>query len=150
MGLLNAHYTGQLFTQAWVNAIKGTPEKGMTATIKLYDPTITDAVYDPATNTYVNTTEPLYEGKARVQPLRSSRQINQAGNPSYGQVVQFQIPIDEGKLLDIRPRHRVEVTACDLNPALMNFLYAVHEVMDSSNPVERTFVCTVNLETVIG
>jgi hypothetical protein len=150
MGLLSQFYTGQLFTQAWVDALKGTPEQGMVATIELYEPNTGEALYDEETGEYVSEPTILYTGKARVQPMRSARQGGVQGNDSYSQVVQFQIPIDQGKLIDIRPKHRVKVTAAPLNPMLTKYLYAVSEVLDSSNPLERTFYATVNLETVVA
>ena len=149
MGLLSSYYTGKLFTQEWVDALKDTPERGMNATVRIYDPESGSAVYNPATGTYTTTPDVVYTGMARVQPLRSARAEGAPGNAAYTQTVQFQIPIDAGKLIDLRPKHRVEVTACDLNPQLTKFLFAVQEILDSSNPIERTFLCTVNLESVV-
>jgi len=150
VGLLNSFFNEPLFSQAWVDALKATPEAGMVSTIKVYDPNTGAAVYDPVTGTYVTVPTILYTGKARVQPIRGARATAVAGNDTFTQMVLVSIPIDAGKLLDLRPRHRMQVTAAPLNPTLTMYLFAVQEVLDSTNPIERTFYCTTNLETVVA
>jgi len=100
----------------------------MTATIKIYDPNTGAAVYDPVTGTYTTAPTSIYTGKARVQPVRGARATAIAGNDTFTQVVLVSIPIDAGKLLDLRPKHRMQVTAAPLNPTLTAYLFAVQEV----------------------
>lgn len=136
-----------LFSQAWVDNLKSVPELGMKATILLYNPNVSQSVYDPETDTWVDVTQTLYTGKARVQPLRSANRTGQGGNETTVQTVLLSIPIDEARDIDIRPELQVEVLTSPLNPSLLGYQFVVTEIMDSSNPLERTFMCTVNQET---
>lgn len=101
---------------------------------------------DPETRTY------LFDEavKARVQPLRSAVPHERSINDTRTQTVLVSIPIDIGKTLDLRPKHRGVVVQCDLLPILTNYLFVVAEVLDSSNPIERTYQFTVDIEVVRG
>lgn len=88
----------------------------------------------------------LYEGKARIQPMRGPLQANAAGELTTLQGVRIQVPLGVGageganfKPWEIATNQWVEVTKSPHNPELMNYVYRVHEIVDSSNPVERTF-----------
>lgn len=139
-----------LFDQAWADNLKGVPELGMKATIRLYDPNVSQVVYNPVTDTWTDVETTLYSGKARVQPLRSAAAKAQGGNDTSVQTVLMSIPIAASLALDIRPAYQVEVLTATLNPSLVGYEYVVTEIVDSSNPLERTFLCTVNQETVNG
>lgn len=134
MGLSTAFDKNIIVSQTWVDHVSKTPERFMAGTVEFLD---------PVTRTVLLTT------KARIQPVRS-------GNPKPNNVVDTQqqtvlvsIPIAVGKNLDLRPKHRAAVTQCLNNPTLTKFLYVVQEVMDSSNPVERTFYFTVDIEVEV-
>lgn len=137
-----------LFTQEWVEALAPVAESGMTATIRIYE-LDGEPTYDPDTGQYTTPEIEHYVGKSRVQPLRSVRTALLPGNDTGVQSVQFQIPIEDGKDFDLRPRMKVLVTACVLNPVLTAYAYQIQEIVDSSNPFERTFVCAVNTETEV-
>lgn len=137
-----------LFSLEWVDGLKQVPESAMAGSVQFYDPATGSAVYDPATNTYV--TVPAIIGPtsipARVQPIRSASSKNNLANDTTVQNVLVSIPIDIGRNIDLRPRHRGKVLSAPLMPVLSNFVYVVQEIMDSSNPIERTFYFTVNQE----
>lgn len=137
-----AGHSQQIFTQAWVDALKGTPEAAMAATIRVYS--ILDEVYDIDTNEYIIEEETHYLGKARVQPFRMEVQTYQPGNPTSIQNIRIQIPIDAN--FDVRMGMRVRVTEASLNPILEDYVFEVSGVVDSSNPFERTFNCQVDQE----
>lgn len=147
MGLRTISRPRDLFSQAWVEALRGTTEAGMIATVRFF--TLGEAVYNPDTDTWTPNETEIYEGPARVQPLRTATQRNAPGNETTVQAVLFSIPISN-KALDLRPEAQGEVLVADLMPALTTYQYVVTEIMDSSNPVERTFLCSVNQETVDG
>ncbi len=106
-------------------------------------------VYDPDTNTYSLPPETVvYAGKARVTPRRAALQQPLRENPTITQAVQFQIPIDDGISFDLRTNYKVTVVSAPLNPTLLKYSYVVHEIADSSNPIERTFWCIVDEEVV--
>lgn len=140
----------ELFSQAWVDNLKGVPESAMSATILLYNPNVSGDVYDPETDTWITVPQNLYSGKARVQPLRSANRTQQGGNETTVQTTLVSIPIDEALALDIRPGYQVDVITAPLNPSLLGYQLVVSEIMDSSNPIERTFMCTVDQETHNG
>lgn len=121
----------------------------MPATVQMYDPEMSDSVWDYDTSSWVD--EPLvllYDGKCRVQPIRGTSSVNQNSNDSTVQSVLISIPIGVGKTLDLRPKHRARVTSAPLNPTVTKYVYVMQEVVDSSNPLERTFVFRVNQEQV--
>lgn len=120
----------------------------MVADVQFFDPTVSEAIYDPVTNAYITVPEILLTCKARVQPIRSAAQKAVPGNSTSVQTVLVSVPIGLAKNLDLRPKHRAKVLDSPLMPVLANFLYVVREVIDSSNPIERTFQFDVNQETV--
>lgn len=137
-----AGHSNQIFTQAWVDALKHVPENAMAAKIRVYS--IVDEVYDPELNKYVVEEETHYEGKARVQPFRMEVQTYQPGNPTSIQNVRIQIPVDDN--FDVRMGMKVRVSDAPLNNVLEEYVFEVSGVMDSSNPFERTFNCQVDQE----
>lgn len=148
MGLRTISRPRDLFSTAWVDALKGTIEASMIATVRFWS-IDGEPIYDPDTDSWTTPTTPVYEGPARVQPLRTATQRNAPGNETTVQAVLFSIPI-ANKALNLRPELQGEVLVAELMPALATYQYVISEIMDSSNPVERTFLCTVNQETVNG
>lgn len=137
-----------IFSPAFVEALRGAPEAAMDAVVRVFDPDTVNAVLDPETNTYTNTFTPLYTGIARVQPLRGANEQTNAGNPTTVQTVLFSIPI-EYKDLDLRPGLQATVMSSELNPVLTKYQYVIKEIIDSSNPIEKTFLCSVNQEITL-
>lgn len=143
MGLIGT--AGLLFTQEWVDGLKGVPESGMAAQIKIIIPG-EDTGWDEATNTPITAPDVvLYTGKARVQPIRSANQKAVPTNSTSVQTVLFSIPIAV-KSLALKLHYQVRVIDSPLNPTLTSYVYVLSEVLDSSNPLEKTFYCTVDLE----
>ena len=134
MGLSTNFDKGLIATPDWVERIAPSPERFMPAEVEFLDPT---------------TRSVLLTCKARVQPLRSAVPKPNGATDTQQQVVLVSIPIALGRLLDLRPKHRAAVKSCVNNPTLTKFLYVVQEVIDSSNPVERTFHFVVDTEVVI-
>jgi hypothetical protein len=137
-----------LFTQAWVDGLKAAAESAMVAEIAIYE-TIGEPSYNPVTDTWSQTTQTYYLGKARVQPIRSVLMAEAPGNTSTVQGIRFQIPID-AFADDLRPGMLVDVTDSPLNTTLLEFEYVLNGVIDSSNPFERTLEAKVNQETQHG
>lgn len=136
---------GPLFSQAWVDAVKGAPEAGMVATGTIER--LGQSVYDPATNTYTYPNkQTLYSGKMRVQPMRTATPRIIPNDTTSAQTVLVSVPIAPLLGVDVRVSDRVVVSEASLNPNLTALQYIVKEFMDSSNPVERTFLCEVNQE----
>jgi len=138
---LRGHLT-DIFTQEWVDALKGTPESAMAAKVRIY--TQGELVYVPGENEYIVEEITHYSGKARVQPIRMEVQTFQTGNPTSIQNIRVQLPI--GANFDIRLGMVVQVTSAPLNPVLEEYIYNISKVADSSNPIERTFQCTIDQE----
>lgn len=135
-----------VFTQRWVDGLKGVPQSGMAAEVEMY--VLGDRVYNEATNQYDYEKTVLYSGKARVQPLRSATPRIMPNNTTSVQTVLISLPIDAVKAEDIRPSVQVRVRKADLNPSLLKYQYVIKEIVDSSNPLERTFLTEVNQEAV--
>lgn len=133
-----------LFSQRWVDGLAKAAGTWMPCEIEVYALN-GEPVRDPVFDTWTETTTTHYTGKARVQPVRSSREVQNTGDPTTTQRVRFQVPVGDWGLL---PDQRVTVTSATLNPALERSQFVVVEITDSSNPFETTFECTTNLETV--
>jgi hypothetical protein len=138
----------KLFSVQWRDALRVVPEMGMTAQIEFYLPA-PKPTYDPVTGTYTSVPTVVWSGMARVQPLRSAAAKANNADDTVVQSVLVSIPIIAGLGFDLRPEHRARVLSAPLNPLLTKYLYVANEVMDSSNPIERTFVFTVNVETKV-
>lgn len=139
-----------LFSEAWQDHYRVVPERGMKGKIKIVDLDLSEETYVESQNDYVTVEHVSYTGKARVQPLRSARNVNGPGNDTTVQDVLFSVPIKSAPA-NLRPlRFHVYVTEAPLNPDLTRMLFVVHEVVDSTNPLERTFICKVNQEVVVG
>lgn len=138
-----------IFNPAWVAALRGTPESAMAATVLIYDPNSSGRVYNPDTDTWTDVQTPVWTGKARVQPLRSANNKDQPGNETTVQTTLVSIPVD-AVTEDFRPGLQMDVLTAPLNPALLTYQFVLQEIMDSSNPLERTLMFTVDQETVNG
>ncbi len=125
----------------------------MLASVHIYNPASGNQEYDPETNTWTGTTTPLYEGKARIQPINAVNEINDSYNPTFLKTVRVQIAYDKNELEDgenpmpdIRPNDKMLVTDSPFNPTLEKFIYVVTDVLNSSNSWERTLLCRVDVE----
>ena len=142
--------TTEVFSQKWQDRLSPATLHTMPATVQLFDPELADSVFNYTTGTWEdNPLAVLYEGKARVQPIRSTSSINNGANDTTVQSVLVSIPITAGKTLNLRPEHRGKVLTAPLMPVLTTFFYVVQEVMDSANPIERTFMFRVDQERTV-
>jgi hypothetical protein len=78
----------------------------------------------------------------RIQPLQSTN--NTDGDWTQGVLVSVPItgPFTPG--MDARVGFGLKVSSAPLNPELTKYVFTCVEVMDSSNPVERTLKFKVN------
>lgn len=142
MGLLSA----APFTQEWVELHRQVPESAMIGRVQVFDPKLSESVYDPITNDYTDVKAIIVEDKARIQPIRSASLKPSQGNDTSVQTVLFSIPIAH-KALALKPWYQVNILASPLNPSLVGVTCVLNEVLDSSNPIERTFYGTYDLES---
>jgi len=134
-----------LFSLEWQARYARQTERAMVAAIAIYE---VEKTYDAATDTWTEETTTWYTGKARVQPISSSFRADVPGNDTSVQKTLFSIPVAE-IALELRPALLVAVTASPLNTSLLAYSFVLIEVLDSSNPIEKTLYCTSNLETVV-
>lgn len=131
------NYTHQIFTERWQKGLVKGRTAAMPATVKVFTRTLVTT-----NNTTTSVETAVYEGSARVQPVRQVRQNSEPGDLAFDQTVRFQLTLSG--LLLVPESMFVRVTACVLNPALVNGnVYTLKETTDSSNPIERTFEATV-------
>ena len=136
-----------IFSDKWVDRLKGAPESAMIATVSIYYPDdVTATLVGKKYETVINYTK--QDVKARVQPVRAPVQKFISTGGTDIQNVRISMPIDER--VEMRPQMRVVVTSSPLNPKLTGFVYIAKEVMDSSNPLEWTIECEVDTEVVNG
>ena len=142
------------FNDAWKQKIAPILENYMSgADIEIYLPGVSTGTmnWDTGKMTYSGSEVKIYDGPARVQPRRVAQEKANNSSDTTVQVVQFQVALaPDATPLDIRPKHRVRVTECGLNPVLTKYDYVVYEVTDSSNPLEQTFWARVDQEVVRG
>lgn len=122
------------------------------ATIEVYS-AATTSDYDATTNTWSGEKTVIYSGRARVQPINAVNETGDTFNPTYIKMVRVQLPYFKndaagasGDMPDIRPNHKMIVTASPYNSALTKFIFIVQDVLNSSNSWERTLVCRVDTE----
>ncbi len=138
-----------LFSQPWVDELKTSPELSQVATVTIVNPKSSQRVYNALLDTWTTAAVTAYTGPARVQPLRSASAREVRGNETTTQTFLFSLPIGLSEGVDFRTGFIATVTESPLNAALLNYQYVLTEITDSSNPVERTLVFTVNQETVV-
>lgn len=138
-----------IFTAEWQAGGARAVGTAMPATLRLFRKN-PERIYDPETNTYIDDPIELYEGKGRVQPLRSSRFEPAPMDSAYWQTVLLSVPIAPVLTVDFRVADQARVLVSPLNPAILKYQYMVNEIIDSSNPFERTLLCTVSLEATTG
>ena len=133
------------------------------AQIEIFEPTTATQVYNATTNTWTVTSNPVYTGPARVQPISLTGTVGSESsdyNPSLFQNVKIQISNgrntlagSDGKIPDIRTNYQIRVTSSPYDPTLEKFVFVATSVLNSSNAWERTIVCKVDIEldpTVTG
>lgn len=133
-----------LYTPKWQRGVSRAAGASFNAevTIFTYDG---EPVYDPETDTWAATTTTWYLGPARVQPVRSGRQVNVEGNATSIQAVLLSLPIAENDV-DFRVGMQVHVLDAPLNPSVQVFEFVVQDIVDASNAFERTLFLTVDQE----
>ena len=137
-----------IFTQEWVDALTPGREAAMPCKVYLY--TLGDPQYNEETNTYEHTKTELYNGIARVQPLRTAQQRILPNDNTFVQQVLISVPISVTKSVDFRLGTQARVTEAPLLTSLTKMQYVLQEFMDSGNPIERTFLFTVDQEAVVN
>jgi len=130
----------------WLTHNRGVVRALQLATVEIYNPGSATQVYDEVNNSWAGTTTELYTGRARIQPVNAISEIVDNYNPTFIKTVRVQIDAATAGSSDIRPNDRMRVTACETNTALLGFIYVVTDVLNSSNPWERTLVCKVDTE----
>lgn len=129
MVLLRNH---QIFTQRWQTGLEEGQIAAQPCTIKLFTQTVTYV-----NNTATPTETKLFEGSARVQPVRIPRRNAETGDVAIDQMIRIQIPLGVYALVPDKTHCRV-LTA-PLNADLVGKTFILTEVTDSGNPIERTF-----------
>lgn len=140
---LNAAY-GSIFTQGMVDAMRPSVTSVMAAEGRIYR--AERGPYDPETNDFPLTYIYDITSKMRVQPLRSATPRIIPNNTTDVQTVLVSVPIGALGTTDVRTGDQVRVTSAPLNPVLTKYTYIVFEIMDSSNPLERTLLCRMDEE----
>lgn len=136
-----------VFTPKWQAAVSVAPERGMVATVTIYDPDSTSATFVPGVGMVTVPATPWYTGKARIQPLRSARQTE----GTRIQAVLVSVPITGPFTGDVGIGFTMDVTDGGLlNEDNKTMVFTCTETMDSSNPVERTLYFDVNYQARNG
>ena len=137
---------------SWNDRIKIQSDKLKNAQIELRDPSRVMSVYDPVTNTLIQTGDPVvWTGPARVQPVRLAVDTRGAstGNPSSEVRMRVQIP-REAVSTRIERGWIVRVIDSEYNDQLEGYQLVVDAAVDSSWRASITVECSVNVEDVPG
>lgn len=131
-----------LFSPEWRDAVAPVPELGMLATVTIYDPESSEAVWVPGEGMVTVPADPWVENvPARIQPIRNTQYVQ----GDRLQAVRVSISWDEEFNGDIGVGYVMEVSnGGPLDPGNEVLNYTCIETMDSSNHVERTLVFEVN------
>lgn len=106
-----------------------------TAEIVIYLPGEGD--FNPVSGVWSGGSTLVWEGPARVQPLRVAQPRTAPGDTERTQQFLFSLPY-EALDVDLTEGMMLRVTKSPENPSLLSFVWSLYEVLDSSNPVERT------------
>lgn len=130
-----------LFTTKWQTGLRPVPESAMRGKIAVYTRTVTYSNNVPVVvKAYVY--GDAAGAKARIQPLGQVTKDKDVGDTLYTQRILFSVPIAN---LGLRPETMfVDVIDGGLNPELVGPVFQLKEVLDSSNPIERTFIAEVD------
>jgi ABC-type sugar transport system substrate-binding protein len=128
-----------VFNSAVVAALAPVAEKSMVATGTISDPNANNAQWTAGTGMSV-TGSVWYNGKMRVQPVRSASPVD----GDWTQSIRVSVPISAAASGEARVGFVLSVTDSPFNPELKKYVYTCVEVADSSNPVERTLTFRVN------
>ena len=126
------------------------------STIEIFDAGSSSSTYDPVTNTWTGEDTTLWSGKARIQP-RGNRTSSAGGayniNDSAKKVFEIHIGLREnqvtgsnGAMPDLRPGHKIKVTASPADESMLNYEFVIASVLNSSNPWHRMLLCEANEE----
>ena len=117
------------------------------ATITIFDPYLLTKTYSYDTNAYtVSGDAVVYEGQARVQPMRLATQVSGGpiDDPSSASRFMVQIPFESAVV--INRGFQMQVTDGGRNPRLETYLFTIVADTDSSHMASHTFECVVNVE----
>lgn len=137
----------------WATHNRGVQSSLFTTSIEIFDPNISEAVYNATSNTWSGEREIIWTGKARIQPVSKSADKNGKMNLTSVQEVEVHIDLKGntlagsiGVMPDIRPNAQIFVTESSLDATLTKFVYNVRSVLNSSHPWHRVLVCEVDQE----
>ena len=125
------------------------------ADITIFSSNASSKVYDAATNTWSGDNNIIWVGKARIQSVSNSTSTNLVDsnyNPTTVQHLQFQISEGRNKVTgvtaipDLRPGDKVIVNDNPVDAQMTKFVFVISNMLQNSNPWERTFVCNVDTE----
>lgn len=123
------------------------------ATVEIYNPNSAGQTYNVETNDWSGTKTVKWTGQARVQPINATSELPDPYNPTLFKNVRVQIAYgrntlagSDGEMPDIRPNDKMLVTASPYDETLTKFVYVVTDVLNSSNPWEKTLLCRVDTE----
>lgn len=143
LGLIRS---SDVFSKEWLESLAHIPMEFAKCKIRIKK-IIKKPVYDSKTNQYSpSVTETIYDGPARITARRSAHDRQVPVNSSSVAQYQFQISAEEGNLIDLRPKHQVEVYEAVKNQALLRYTYVISDIADSGNPIEQTFWAKVDQE----
>lgn len=137
----------------WATHNRGVQSSLFTTSIEIFDPNISDAVYNATTNAWTGEREIIWTGKARIQPM--SKPSDRNGKMNLTSVQEVEVHIDlkgntlagsVGVMPDIRPNTQIFVTESALDDTLTKFVYNVRSVLNSSHPWHRVLICEVDQE----
>lgn len=132
------------FTAAWAAPLIAEAVVFMPATIRISRPDKLGEWNPDTDETAVIPGTVLFEGNARVQPLRTATPINTSGNDTLIQSFIISIPATEEVLaIDFKVGDKVKVLTAQ-NISLFAYDYGLRETTDAATIVERTLYAGMN------
>lgn len=136
----------EIYTDRWINGLKGIPALTFTATIELWDRSTETVVYNPTLNKYTvtytpSTPQPL---PCRVQPIRSAVQRFTAADGTWTGHLLISMRYDDR--FDVAAGSRAQIKSTSHNDSLLTKFLTVKEILDSDNSIEFTILCEVDTE----
>jgi hypothetical protein len=132
--------------QAIAKEMRETVAHWYNAEIEIFDPNLRQLQWDVRTNEYTGSPEQLlWDGKARVQPIRRPLGGETSFSSSTIREIRIQIPHSED-LPNFEPGMRVRVTESAVDKNLEEFVCVIRSAINSSYGWNRTIECDVDLK----
>lgn len=128
--------------------MRATVARWYNAEVVIVNPNIRNQQWDPITNSFTgDSTEIIYQGRARIQPIRESRQPDIGITEGGIRIVRVQVPYDADIQL-VQKGFEVQIVSGGEDAVLPSLKLVVRSAINSSYGWNRTIECEADVKSV--